>query len=209
MVAVVVVVVGLAAWLVWPKATKAPTTNTAGSVNNAISNLNTPVTIPTTVFSTVDLPDRDPNFSFAISLPSTWLVEYRSPLTAINVYDPNISASSNLMKSRLLIQYYTGADFRAPKNISGRVTSLTVAGQPAQRYTLKSSAASTLGSYPNWWWEARTVTEVRSGATSPHTFYVFHVAPDVSQSVIDQLWPSLQVGQLDQNTNTLNHASAV
>lgn len=206
------VVIGLAVvlglvlwWLIPPKTSRAPTTNLkTAPANTANTTTNQSSPVSTITFSTVDLPDRDPNFNFTLNIPERWLVEYRDDLTAVNIYDPGLTGST-LAQSRMLVQYYTGQDFRQPTNAQSAPVRLTVAGRPAQRYTLYSSTTAKPESVPGWWGESRTVTEVR-GASTSGVMYVFHLAPDLPASVTSTLWDSLRVGATDSTSNATSSA---
>ncbi len=189
---------GLALWWLIPtKTSRAPTTNlNTGAATNLNSPTNQTAPVSTITFSTVDLPDRDPNFSFTLNIPDHWLVEYREDLVAVNLYDPNLTGST-VAKSRIMVQYYSGQDFRQPTNTIAAPTQLTIAGRPAQRYTLKASTGVEPGTVPGWWSESRQVTEVRGGASTPGVVYVFHPAPDSPAAVTDVLWQSLRIGAID------------
>lgn len=188
---------GLIWWLIPPKRTVAPTTNQATTnTTTGTVNANRGVTEPTVVFSTVDLLDRDPNFSFSVAIPEHWLVEYRPAAKAINMYEA-VTGQASVATSQVVVQYYTGAAFVSPSGLSGAVTSAkTTAGQAMRTYTLKTDAQRTAASLPAWWTDAHQVVEVQSGTTTPYVYYQFHFKPEVSSSVGDTFWRTLQAGDI-------------
>lgn len=188
-----VVVVGLILWIAWPtKKTVAPTVPANTTTSNTAANVNTNTMVPMTTFSTVDLPERDPAFEFTVKIPTTWRVEYLAGSKAINIYDAaNSSNGSTLATSKILFQYYTGAAFRRPDQVSGEVDrTITFNDKPAQTYIVPVSEAKPDVARPIWWNQQRHVYEMQNGAVAPYTYYVLAIAPAVAEETASEILSS-------------------
>lgn len=96
----VVALVGVSVW-VWRTTKKPVTTNTSNTVVN--DRTTQPALAATVDFSTTDLPDRDPGFSFDMKIPAGWRVEYLAAVKAINLYVEKGSGTT-LERSQMVIQ---------------------------------------------------------------------------------------------------------
>lgn len=182
--------------LLWPRhPAVAPTTNTANA-NNSVSNTSTSAN--TTVFSTADLPDRDSHFSFSLSLPSPWVVEYIGDSKAINFFDlAGQTQEPSLAESKVFVQYYEANDFQ-PSTYSTTPQESVIAGQPARQYQYQvpDSVQFTLApGYPVWVvTKNHQLIHVRTGQGAPYTFLVFHQSPEVADTVFATMIQSLRLG---------------
>ncbi|MEK7538016.1 MAG: hypothetical protein AAB619_03535 [Patescibacteria group bacterium] len=185
-----VVMAGLIIWIAWPtKKTVAPTVPANTTISNTAANVNISATVPMTTFSTVDLPERDPAFEFTMKIPAKWRVEYLAGPTAINIYDAaNSSDGSTLARSKIFVQYYTGAAFRRPDRVSGEVDrTITFNNEPAQTYIVPVSEAKPDVALPTWWNQERHVYEIQNGAVTPFTYYVLAIAPAVAEELVSEI----------------------
>lgn len=196
------VLAGAVIWFAWPpKKTAAPTvtvnTNTATNVS---ADVDTPVdsSSNTIVFSTTDLPDRDPAFDFTAYIPKSWRVEYVADSQAINIYDPQAKASSNLEKSQIFVKYFSASSFQTLSTVDIiSQASLTINNRPAIAYTIKKkSSAKNFASQPSWRNIEHRVTDIRSTDNSPTTFYVFAKAPTVGDSQFDAFLNSVRFAEI-------------
>ncbi|MBI5467191.1 MAG: hypothetical protein HY975_03180 [Candidatus Kerfeldbacteria bacterium] len=194
---------GLIWWVIPPKRSVAPTTNqlTTNSATGT-SNANRAGAAPTVVFSTVDLLDRDPNFSFSVAIPEHWLVEYRPAVKAINMYEA-VTGQASLSLSQVFVQYYTGSSFATPTDVTGTIaSSQTTAGQPMRTYRLTGNKRRASAGVPSWWSNEHTVVEVQSGEAAPYVYYQFHLQPALTPSISETLWTTLQAGDIPATATT-------
>ncbi len=189
--------------LVGHRKTVAPTLNDLANVTNQSDqvtdgnqqNTNLQPITDTSLFSTNDIQDRDPNFNFSASIPSGWVVEYRSGSRAINVYDPT-AAGESLTNSKFFITYYQASDFQTPDTVQviSQSTS-TINDHPAKTLVIQQkSSAPDLTDQPTWRTQQHTVIDLRASDADPAIFYSFAKAPDVSDSVFQAFVKSVQFG---------------
>ena len=138
------VVIGLVIWFTWPtKKTMAPTVN---SSNTALVHVDQPTNIPSTMilFSTADVPDRDPAFEFTLVIPKQWRVEYLAGVKAMNFYDPaGVKTGTSLEQSQLIVQASTGIATDVPSGFSKKeISTMTNAGVRVTEETLTATAAA-------------------------------------------------------------------
>jgi len=198
MVAIGVVLLGAIGWLTWPpKKTVAPTVqNNNTAIANIDVNVDTSVSAPadTIVFSTADLPDRDPAFELTAAIPKTWRAEYVAASSAINLYDPQASGSTNLEKSQIFVKYFSASKFLTLSTVDIlSQSSTTISGRPAMKYLIeKKSGIKDFVGQPSWRNEKHTVTDIRSTDQSPTTFYVYAQSPKVSDAVFTNFLTSIK-----------------
>lgn len=184
-----------------PKATQAPTTNTlnnnanqAVEATNTNSATNSSVSNVNTEFSTDDLPDRDPKFSFTSAIPKTWVVEYVAGSKAINIYDPYAAGTTNLDQSRIFITFFQASDFQTLTTVTVKSrTPTTINGHAAVTYSIsKKTDVPNFNSQPIWRNQEHRVTDIRTSTKSPTVFYALAKAPAVSNQVFDDFLKSLK-----------------
>lgn len=193
--------IGAVIWFIWPpKQSVAPTTNTANSAvvntNTTTTTVNTSTAVPAgmIVFSTTDLPDRDPAFDFTVNIPKTWRVEYVSSSTAINLYDPKAAGATNLEKSQIFIKYFTASTFLTLTTVDIKSqTASTINGRSAMTYVIeKKPGIKDFVGQPSWRNAEHTVTDIRSTSDDPTTFYVFAKSPEVSDDLFESFLNSIK-----------------
>ena len=173
--ALVLVVVG---YLLWPR--REPITISAHNNESvAQNNTNTAPQDQMKVFSTADLPDRDPHFAFTVSIPVSWVAEYRSDTKSLNFFTAGQGMPSDtLASSQALVQYYQSTDFSAePANAGDAPQHLTLNGYQAEIYTSTGQAAGIL---PSWMGESHTVYVIRDKASGQATFLVWSKSPSLN-----------------------------
>ncbi len=191
---------GLILGVLWslfrPQTSDAPTINTATTNRGTNQTTTTPTNtaVGVTMFSTLDLPDRDPAFSFTADVPTAWAVEYVAASQAINVYDPRGAGETSLTNSKMFIKYFSAASFQTLTTVDILTrTELTINGRPAVTYTIKKkSSVPDFPDQPPWRNLEHRVTDIRSTDDSPTTFYVFAKAPEVSDATFDAFLNSLK-----------------
>lgn len=193
-----VVLLGAIIWFTWPpEKTSAPTVTTENTaVTNIDVNVDTSVkaSADTIVFSTADLPDRDPAFDLTAAIPKTWRVEYVVASTAINIYDPKASGATNLEKSQIFIKYFSASKFQTLTTVDILTqSSSTISGRPAVNYVIeKKSGIKDFIGQPSWRSKKHQVTDIRSTDENPTTFYVFAQSPTVSDTVFTNFLTSIK-----------------
>lgn len=191
-------VLGVAWGLFHPKTTTAPTVTTGQNTNRNVTNANSALTNVSlsgvTIFSTLDLPDRDPVYDFSAEIPSAWAVEYVAASQAITIYDPRGAGETSLANAKIFIKYFTASNFETLTTVdilSQQAT--TIIGRPAMTYVIKKkSTAPDFPHQPTWRNVQHRVTDLRLSDASPSTFYVFAQAPDVSDSIFSTFLNSLK-----------------
>lgn len=183
-------------WLSWPvKKSLAPTTpSTTVAAVNVSADVDVPALVEDTIgFSTADLPDRDPAFTFSASIPSTWRVEYVAGSQAINFYDPQASSDSSLDQSVVFIKYYQAESWLTPSTVTIKSQSAsTIDGRPAKTYQIeKKVGVANFSSQPAWRNLEHQVTDIRTTDNSPTTFYVVAKAPNLSTVSMENFLLSL------------------
>lgn len=185
----------IAVGLLWPRTqVVAPTTNTAKvNVNQPTSNANTSTN--TTTFSTVDLPDRDPRFSFSTHLPSGWVAEYVPGSRAIIFLDPQAGGTSNLEKTRVFVTYFEATTFQTLTTVEVKSRSeLSINERPAVQYVIaKKSGVADFTAQPDWRNRQHQVTDIRTTSDSPTIFYAFAQAPDLPEEIFSDILRSFTI----------------
>ncbi len=184
----------------------APTVNQPVNINQP--NTNSPAntnTATTAVFSTADLPDRDPKLSFIATIPASWVAEYVAGSQAINFYDPKGTADSTLEKSQIFVKYFEASKFLTLTTVTIKSrTETTVNGRPTVTYIIeKKIGVADFPSQPSWRNREHRVTDIRSTNASPTLFYVFAKAPDVTDAVFDQFLTSVTFGEKTVTSNVV------
>lgn len=189
--AAVILIVVVGAVLARPKKIIAPTNqangNVAtvnGSVNQGNANLNSSTTYPGVVFSTADLPERDPHFEFMATIPSGWVAEYLADGPAINLYNPSAAGQTTLEKSKIYVTYTIRSDSLSSDR--------TIANHPAQ-VTATVNIDATEKYIPAWMSKVTQITQVQTNDTAPYTVIQFYQAPDLPDSTFDGFVSSLQL----------------
>lgn len=173
--------------------------NTANVGNSVVQNANTavPVSPVNRLVSTSDVPGADPAFAFSAEIPSAWQVEAVAATQAINVYDPSLSASSNLERSRIFIRFFRASSFLTLTTVDIKSrTETNVGGRPAVTYVIeKKAGVPDFSNQPSWRSQEHEVTDVRSTDASPTTFYVFGKRPDLDRATFEAFLASLKFGE--------------
>lgn len=174
--------------------------NTANvGASSVVQNANAAVPVPaaTRSVSATDIPGADPAFSFSAEIPSAWQVEAVAATQAINVYDPSLSASSNLERSRVFIRFFRASSFLTLTTVDIKSrTETTVGGRPAVTYVIeKRAGVPDFANQPSWRSQEHRVTDVRSTDASPTTFYVFGKRPDLDGATFEAFLASLKFGE--------------
>lgn len=183
----VLAVVAMVAFIFRPRASIAPTVNTAVGQNvnapvPANSNTNS-VTKQTISFATADLPDRDPHFNFTAEIPKAWQVDTAGAGQSLNFLDAKLTGS-RVDRSKVWVDFYTANGYQPlPVAVRPSVKTATVAKHAAETYVVPAGTAITSAAgKPSWWRNARTVTEIQATTDLPHIMYVFNFAPTMSES---------------------------
>jgi len=194
--AVVIALVAVLIWWMWPaKNSVAPTIN--NNATNAAANVNATNTnaTPATMieFSTADLPGRDSQFKFDMNIPLRWEVSYDAGLKAIYILNTELSNVIEVKNSQLLIQYYTGTVHRPDRAVVGEIMTKQINNQSAREYLLASDQSETIPTgYPDWWSSARSVVEFNK-PDGAGINYVFNFAPTVDQATKDLISSSINL----------------
>lgn len=190
--AALVLVIGL----LWPqRPAVAPTTNTSTGNQNTSP---TGTSGQTTVFSTADLPDRDPHFAFILNMPVSWTAEYVPASQAINFFDATVAGDGTTMgNSQVFVQYYQADDFQ-PDTYSQNARAATVGGRSAKwfQYQVPKNVQFSLApGYPAWVvTKTHRLVHIRTGSQAPYIFYIFHQSPELGNSIFNTLLDSLLIG---------------
>lgn len=151
----------------------------APKINSSLTaNTNSPFG-DTKIFSTADLPDRDPHFSFTVAVPSIWAAEYVADSKGVNFFESASATSEpSLAQSKVFVQFYQSHDFQPPATSDGTTPQqLTLAGYSALKY---SEAGKSNASQPSWYTQPHQVIVIRSSSDQLATFYIFAQSPDLS-----------------------------
>lgn len=186
-----IVVLIVSVWLLYPtKRTSAPTIKTNTTTNTSVANTNTATNtspLATITFSTADLPERDPAYSFSLSLPVSWRAEYVAAAKAMNMYDKSIVGSS-ITASQMFVTYYNGSAFSSIDLIpDSSAANIKAGNQPTQTYDRVTNVPTAPSGFPSWWPQSHHVVEVKTGDAAPYTFYVFDFAPTLSWTAINNV----------------------
>lgn len=183
-------------WLLYPtKHSTAPTLNTSAT-NQSAANINSTAntntsSLNTIAFSTADLPERDPAFSFTMNLPLSWRAEYSTDAKAINMYDKSVTGTS-LTTSQVFIRYYTASTMKKIVAVANtNEETMLNATFTAQKYERPAVTSAIPSGYPTWWKEQHKALEVQTGSTAPYTYYTFDFHPTLSWADISSLVASI------------------
>lgn len=185
--AVILLVALVGVVLIGPKKIVAPTNqaNSNVSVINSPTNqglVNTDPAYPGVVFSTADLPDRDPHFEFMVTIPSGWVAEYLAAGPAINFYIPTGAGKTTIEKSRIFVTFTTPD---TPLSGSLKISGLTAQEAEATNIKVGNKAK------PSWLIGSKQITEVQTTTAAPYTIVQFSPAPDLPNTVFDGFLNSL------------------
>lgn len=192
-----ILLLGAVIWIFWPtKKTLAPTANVNSlAAVNVAANVDaaTNTTADLIDFSTADLPDRDPVFSFNVSIPKTWRAEYVPAAKAINLYDSQVGGNSNLDRSMIFITYYSAETFTAPLNMDIKSQSeATISKLAVKTYIIqKNSDRKKFAGQPAWLDLEHRITDIRTTDAKPTIFYSLAIAPGLSDAQFSTFLASL------------------
>lgn len=194
-----ILLLGTVIWIFWPtKKSLAPTAtvNTTTAVNIA-ANVDVPTNTVTNLidFSIADLPDRDPAFSFNVSIPKTWRAEYVPAAKAINLYDSQAGGKSNLERSMIFITYYSAEEFTAPLNMDIKSQSEATINKLATKTYIvqKNSDRKKIVGQPAWLDLEHRITDIRTTDAKPTIFYSLAIAPGLSDAQLSTFLASLSM----------------
>lgn len=170
--------------------TLAPTKNA-----NTISatNLNTVAPLSTLLFSTADLPDRDPAFEFSIQVLPSWRAEYNKKAKAINLYEA--TDGSTFDDARLWITPATSAEVKKSAFAAGRLSTELIGQTTATVYQLRLDQGTTLpanANEPAFLRADHRLVMIEDAKSSPARFYAVAVAPTVDPGTLTLILRSFQ-----------------
>ncbi len=142
----------------------------------------------------VDFSSLSPIYRFSAVVPNKWAVEFIKETQALNIYDPNLTANTNLEKSQFFIRYFEANQFSTLSTVTFfQNTPTTSNGRPAVRYEIeKKSGVPVFPNQPLWRSKRHKLIDIRLAETSPSLFYVFAYNPSVPDEVFEKFINSIQ-----------------
>lgn len=180
----VVAVAAVIVVLVKKSAPKASTNTTDTIVNDRTQQ---PALAATVDFSTADLPDRDPGFSFSMKIPSGWRVEYLPTVKAINLYTEQ-GTGTTLDRSQMVVQLpITQSLYSVTSSEKKTFGTIVVDAQRA----VPKPALQRNTALPRFFVLTHDQYLVHASATSDTTVYVISRNPTVIQETIENILRSM------------------
>ncbi len=174
-------------------------------ITSPLTNLKTEQPLPSTETVRIHFSRFDPTFRFSAILPSDWEVGYIPEIQAIYIFDPDVSASSNVEKSQLFIRQFRANTFLTLGTVTVLDTKeLVIQGHAAKEYRIqKKSTVRDFPFQPTWRNEEHLVTDIRFQETENSLFYVFAQQPGINTTTAKTFFASLQFD--NDTTSTLSH----
>lgn len=197
---VVLGVIALAIWVLWPQPSIAPTDGPGAPITTpeqpsaaAIDTTSTPA--PTKTVRAADITGADPAFTFAATIPINWQAEAVAATNAISLFDPAAPNDTTLEQSQIFIRFFRANDFLTLDTVTiNNQQTLVSNGRPAVRYDItKKPAVTDFVNQPGWRSQQHIVTDIRVSDTNPSIFYVIAKRPDLDLAVYEAFLQSLIV----------------
>lgn len=136
----------------------------------------------------------DATYKFSADVPVSWQVEYVAANDSINIYDPVITADSNLEKSVIFMRNFSANSFLTLQtvNILNR-KEVEVRGHKAVRYEItKKPGVANFANQPLWRSRQHQLIDVRYANTNPSDFFVIAYNPTLADERFDEFIASIK-----------------
>ncbi len=142
----------------------------------------------------IDFSNFNPTFRFSAKLSSGWQVEYIPQITAINIYNPSLTATTTLEKSQVFIRYYESDKFLKLTTVDFyNQESAKISGHDAVRYEIgKKAGAPNYAYQPSWRNGRHKLVDIRFSKSNPSSFFVFAYNPAVPAAEFDKFIDSIE-----------------
>lgn len=168
----------------------APTSNTN---QQTVTNTTKTSTMPATVtFSTADIPERDPAFSFTMRVPDNWNVDYLSGPKRISFFDPS-SSGNTLAQSQIVVSLRQLNEPAVPEIFQAQqLLSVANTNMVINRYAVSLKPTVNVmpaPDLPTWLFAPHTLA-LLTGRASAAKRFVIEFAPGVDDAVAETILSS-------------------